>query len=627
LNDERIEELGTTVVHISSQDPAEPDREVTEHVAYALGGALAESGLQGAEPVLPPTGLAEGHLGVQAAWTALLGHYRRRQGGDGPSTRGSTVSLVEAAAEALAGPGGTPANAGSVPADADAGASAVDADRARSLRWIHENPDAPSPRGNPGGYARTFRCAGGHVRLSITRGDHWRKLADWCGDEAAFGIQGSADQLDEILVKDAAEQAIAGLCLQYSASEFVEEAGRCGIPVGVFLRVSEVVRAAEFRDSGTLRSENLAPDVTAVVPPSPIRIDGERVGIVKAAPVVGEDQDLVLSGDFWPVRSSAAAVPRAKGFDSLRILDGSGEGESRSPARHFAGLGAEVVRLHRGGLGADPQTERDELLKAVSSTDVIFTGSEGISLTDLDVDEMYLRRVNPSLVLCDVSAFDAETEALASGADSALVRAASGVTALWGYPNTFSGDSDSATDYPSATAALVAATASLAGLIESLGDHSDRRRDQPGTSASVAKIDVALHYLGGHLAEESLLPHSVEPEGNIALTEAPSGVFPCAGDDRWCVVSVRDDHDWASLCGVVDRPDLVDHPILGNAEGRVENRAAAVGVLTQWLLRRDAERSIDALREGKVPVGDVLHRGAPAPERLHAEHMSSDPVH
>ena len=29
--------------------------------------------------------------------------------------------------------------------------------------------------------------------------------------------------------------------------------------------------------------------------------------------------------------------------------------------------------------------------------------------------------------------------------------------------------------------------------------------------------------------------------------DAPWGVYPCAGDDEWCVVTVRDDGEWVRL--------------------------------------------------------------------------------
>ena len=35
---------------------------------------------------------------------------------------------------------------------------------------------------------------------------------------------------------------------------------------------------------------------------------------------------------------------------------------------------------------------------------------------------------------------------------------------------------------------------------------------------------------------------------------APWGVYPCAGDDEWCVVTVRDDDDWRRLRGALGDP-------------------------------------------------------------------------
>ena len=61
--------------------------------------------------------------------------------------------------------------------------------------------------------------------------------------------------------------------------------------------------------------------------------------------------------------------------------------------------------------------------------------------------------------------------------------------------------------------------------------------------------------VGTLLAEEALRPGTIQATGNVGRHAAPWGVYPCAGDDEWCVVTVRDDDDWRRLRGALGDPD------------------------------------------------------------------------
>ena len=45
-------------------------------------------------------------------------------------------------------------------------------------------------------------------------------------------------------------------------------------------------------------------------------------------------------------------------------------------------------------------------------------------------------------------------------------------------------------------------------------------------------------------ATESLSLGAVVAVGNVGPGDAPRGLYPCAGDDEWCVVDIRGDEDF-----------------------------------------------------------------------------------
>ena len=48
--------------------------------------------------------------------------------------------------------------------------------------------------------------------------------------------------------------------------------------------------------------------------------------------------------------------------------------------------------------------------------------------------------------------------------------------------------------------------------------------------------------------------------GNRHPWLAPQGCYPCAGDDLWCVLTVRSDAEWQSVCRVMGQQALADDP-------------------------------------------------------------------
>ena len=46
------------------------------------------------------------------------------------------------------------------------------------------------------------------------------------------------------------------------------------------------------------------------------------------------------------------------------------------------------------------------------------------------------------------------------------------------------------------------------------------------------------------------------PSGNADRVLHPHGIFPCAGEDAWVAIAVRDEEDWCALCAAIGREDL-----------------------------------------------------------------------
>jgi crotonobetainyl-CoA:carnitine CoA-transferase CaiB-like acyl-CoA transferase len=177
-----------------------------------------------------------------------------------------------------------------------------------------------------------------------------------------------------------------------------------------------------------------------------------------------------------------------------------------------------------------------------------------------------------------------------------LVRASTGLTGLWRDTGVEAGFCDGITIYPDHIAARVGAVAVLAALIE-------RRRTGKGGAVSVSQAETILTQLSTGFLRESLEPGSFTAHGNSGEWDAPQGVYPCAGDDEWCVVSVDGDEQWRSLCDVIGRADLLTDPRLAAASGRRAHRELIDAAVTAWTTATPPREAMERLQAAGVPAG------------------------
>ena len=177
-----------------------------------------------------------------------------------------------------------------------------------------------------------------------------------------------------------------------------------------------------------------------------------------------------------------------------------------------------------------------------------------------------------------------------------LVRCAAGLTSLWRYPDDPEFFGDATTIYPDNYCARVMAAAGLAGLIQA-------SRTGTGMHIEGAQAEIILPELSTVLASESLAPGTGFEVAANAGYGSPWGIFPCAGDDEWCVITVRDDGDWLRLVQVVDGPTGKPDPAHAGLAGRVADTARITKWLSSWTARHSPRVVQDTLQAAGVPAG------------------------
>ncbi|MGX6510974.1 CaiB/BaiF CoA transferase family protein [Rhodococcus sp. SJ-2] len=598
------------------QDGPYRDWAATEQVLYALSGVLSRSGEPGDRPLLPPNGLVDESVGVHTAWSALLAYYDRLHTGRG--------QLVDISAFEVIVHGFDPGFG--VQGSAAAG---------RSEDFPRGRPDASN-------FYPVYRCADGQVRICLLAKRQWRAMFEWLGEPKEFADPKYDTIPARFAASDRLNPLIDELFSTYTRAQLVVEGAARGIPIGGLNTVSEVLTTEHFEVSGTFVDTEIAPGVQARVPSGYAKVDHSRVGFRTRAPEVGEHNERVFSSASDDPRvpvTASSREPGARPFDGLRVLDLGVVVFGAELGRQFADNGADVIKIenssfpdglrqskrgaalaasvawghrNRRSLGLNLRSpEGIRLFKQLAAdADIVLANFKPGTLTSMGLSYDELAAINPRIIVSESSAFGSVGPWNKRLGYGPLVRAACGVSALWRYSDASDGLSDGSTVYPDHIAGQVTATSILATLIS-------RLTTGRGATIEVAQADTAIMMLGNQLVAEYLEPGTINAPGNSDPYSAPSGVFACGGDDEWCAVTVRDDADWARLCGVLGRPDLIDDPRFATAERRIRHRAEADEVLAQWSALHTPTETMESLQAAGVPAGAMLR----LPELLTDPHL------
>jgi crotonobetainyl-CoA:carnitine CoA-transferase CaiB-like acyl-CoA transferase len=570
----------------------------TDPVLYAMSTALSRTGPTAGTPVLPPVGVASATAAVQAAWAALVAYYHRLRCGTGEYI---DFSRFEAVVQALDPPFGSE------------GQAAVGIKRSSEL-W----------RGRPRNQQiyPIFPCTDGYVRICLLSARQWRGMRGWLGEPEQF----ADPKFDTISARYAVSRelntAIADLFAAQTMADLVAEGQRRGVPIAAVLTPAEALSTAHFRAVGALADVEVAAGARVSVPVGPFVVNGEHAGYASPAPSLG-----VHETAWTTTRSVTSSVGGAAGrpFDGMRILDLGVIVAGGELGRLFADLGAEVIKIESAaypdGLRQTPPgqvmsrswalTHRNEysmgldlrhpsgaeiFQKLVAGADAVLANFKPGTLASLGFSYQRLQELNPRIVLAESSAFGATgpwSERMGYGP---LVRATTGVTWLWTSEDTEAAPRgsfyDATTIFPDHVSARITAIATLAAVI-------GRERTGTGAHVHISQAEAAVNQLATVYVAEAARAARLPVADDFAV----HAVYPCDGDDEWCVISLRSDADRVAMAATMDRDALP------------RDRAELVASVSEWTSNRD-----------KALVADVLQRaGVPAAPMNRAVDVLADP--
>lgn len=573
--------------------------QASDAVLHALSGELSRSGVPGREPVLPPGEIALQCAAAQGAYAALLGYLQRLQTGDGDHIELSALEAVNQALDPGYGIAGS-------------ATSGV--------------PASQLPRGRPDvrHMYPIIRCKDGFVRLCILAVRQWRGMFEWMGSPAEFADPAFNDTRHRF-ASPTLLPALAAFFADKTRAEVEAGGQRHHVPAAGLLTLDEALETEQIRVRHAIAEVEIAPGLVCTLPNGVVEIDGARAGIKGPPPLAGTPLDAVLADWSRPraeARASEAAGVPGRPLAGLRVLDMGVIVVGAEQGRLLADYGAEVIKVenaafpdgsrvggptgmavtfaagHRNKLGLglnlrEPEG-RELFLRLVEQSDVLLSNFKPGTLDSLGFGREALLARNPRLVMADSSAFGSTGPWSGRLGYGPLVRASAGLTAQWRDPEDPEGFCDAMTVYPDHVAARIGVVGVLALLIR-------RARTGQGGAVSVSQTEVMLSHMARQIARRSLAGRAAEP-----VRDAPDGIFPCAGEDEWCVVSVRGDADWRALCGALGRPELAQAEGFATASDRAARRDEIDALVRAWTSQRAPMEAGETLQAAGVAAAPML---------------------
>ena len=94
------------------------------------------------------------------------------------------------------------------------------------------------------------------------------------------------------------------------------------------------------------------------------------------------------------------------------------------------------------------------------------------------------------------------------------------------------------------------------------------------------------------------------PMNNRSRRLAPQGAYPSLGVDCWLALAVESDAQWAALCSLIDRAELLDR--FADLDARLAGHDEIDLAIAEWSRVLDHNEATRLLQAAGIPSGPVL---------------------
>jgi len=320
-----------------------------------------------------------------------------------------------------------------------------------------------------------------------------------------------------------------------------------------------------------------------------------------------------------------------RALDGIRILDFTWVVAGPVATRILADQGAEVIKIERrdsldlgsrrGGFTgnlfrgkqstvinmSDPRG-RDIAQQLVNVSDVVIDNFSARVMRNWGMDYESLKQIKPDIIAVSMSGFGHTGPHKDYVSYGPTLQGMSGYTLLmrhegkepagWGYSY-----ADMSGGYSGALAVLMALWY--------------RRRTGQGQFVDLSQFETISSVVGPSLLDMLVNKTASAPFANRSqeAPAAPHGVYRCAGDDRWCAITIFTEEQWQSFCRALGNPEWTHDARFATLPSRILHQESLDRYVEAWATLHPAEEVMTLLQQAGVPAGIVAN----------AEDMDLDP--
>jgi len=473
--------------------------------------------------------------------------------------------------------------------------------------------------------AKIFTVKDGYVYLYVTR-QHWKLfLSIWKNHPANFD---DAAWLNNVYRRDHADElnpAVEAYLGQYTMAEITALLQDKGIPCVPVNTPMGFANDEHVQGRGFMTTVDHAGFGSAKQPGMPFMIDGSR-------PPVGS----VPSLDSWHDNAAPRPTPRAPKstatsgngpLDGMRIVSFDHVLAGPYGTTILAELGADVMKIEssKGGMdpfrffgtGEDPNLSprflefnrnkrsftvnlkhpkgQGVLHDLVAKADAVLDNYSVDVVDRIGLGYKQLCAVKPDIVNLRMPGLGTTGPKRHFSTVGVNITAFTGLTYMWNHPGVTHPPIGAQLVYPDYVSGVLCAIIIISGVL-----YRDRQRK--GAFIDLAQSEATAFMIGANLMEAASSGKNPEPIGNMSLSVAPHGCYPCKGEDRWCVIATETDAQWTALAKILGAEVGSDARFATNA-ARLANRDDLDKLISAWTESQDRFAVRDQLQNAGIPCG------------------------
>ena len=300
------------------------------------------------------------------------------------------------------------------------------------------------------------------------------------------------------------------------------------------------------------------------------------------------------------------SIHRLESYRNASLYENNSEGA-------FWNRGANFYEQNRNKLGLTLDLSKPEglsiLKELIKVTDIFAENFTPRVMKSFGIEYEDLVKIKPDLIMVSSTGYGFDGPWANFGATGPATESASGMAIMTGYHN----DMPIMPEIPyiDYTAAEHTVFAIMSALIHRMSTGEGQFIDISQTETASATVPEALL--------DFIVNGRVEPRhGNDDPVMAPHGCFRCKGQDKWITIAVQNDHEWKTLCEILN---------IEEAQAKSKDYSST---LDRWTNRNELHKLIDnhtkdwdnhklthLLQSNGVAAGSVME----SPDLLFDKHL------